>query len=302
MVIAIDAGNSALKAAVVEGDHVGSTRRIATGGHGHAPGEGVRALLEDLSYEARRLARDGDVVVSLVSVVPAWTAGVRSACDALGIELHVATPATIPLPTRLATPDRTGADRLLAAWAARERRGSPVIVVDLGTATTVDAVDRDGHFAGGAILPGVEMGVAALATRTAQLPHVTVAMPASALGLDTASAIRSGTVLGHLGAIRELVARMSAELDAAERPAGAHRPPQVGSTAPHVGSTAPPAARPAVIVTGGMSGADWAPIAFLEGAAGLPPIADSLDPLLVLRGLGAFAVAAGRHSLAGARS
>src|SRR5262249_59123408 len=87
----------------------------------------------------------------------------------------------------------------------------PVIVVDLGTATTVDVVGADGAFLGGAILPGIELGARALASGTAQLPAIDVAGLPLAIGRDTPSAIASGLVFGHLGAVRELVARMRAD-------------------------------------------------------------------------------------------
>jgi type III pantothenate kinase len=260
VVIAMDAGNSTLKAALVEGETVGPIRRLTT--DGQAAAARVTAIVEDLDRQARPGGGGGRTAVALVSVVPAMTRAVRLACTELGADLFEATSASIPIATHLAAPDLAGADRLLDAWAASDRHGVPVIVVDMGTATTVDAVDAAGWFRGGAILPGLELGLAALADRTAQLPRLEPMLPDAALGRDTASARRSGAVIGHLGAIRELVARMTAELGTG---------------------------RPTVVVTGGLAAAPWARDAFLEGAAGLPPIADVLDPQLTLRGLVALA-------------
>ena len=95
-----------------------------------------------------------------VSVVDRWTARLERAAEALGLPLTVATADRIPLLTALPRPDLTGPDRLLAAWTASVLHGQPVIVVDLGTATTVDAVDADGFFLGGAILPGLGLAAA----------------------------------------------------------------------------------------------------------------------------------------------
>ena len=81
-----------------------------------------------------------------VSVVDRWTDRLEMAADDVGLPLVVAGASTIPLATSLLRPERAGSDRLLAAWAAVSIHGAPVIVVDLGTATTVDLVDGDGFF------------------------------------------------------------------------------------------------------------------------------------------------------------
>ena len=83
--------------------------------------------------------------------------------------------------------------------------GTPAVVVDLGTATTFDCVARDGAFVGGAIAPGVELGLDALAARTAKLPRVELRTPDRAIGRDTASAIQSGAVLGYQALVAGLL-------------------------------------------------------------------------------------------------
>ena len=147
-------------------------------------------------------------------------------------------------------------DRLLAAWTARELFGAPVIVVDIGTATTIDVVDDEGAFAGGAIMPGPELAIRSLARDTALLPRVAARVPDRAIGRDTVEAIQSGVVLGHLAAIQDLVSRMTDEL---------------GGDTP-----------PTVVLTGG-------------GAADLGPIGgvDLVEPDLLLLGLGRFAALVG---------
>ena len=154
--------------------------------------------------------------VVAVSVVDRWTDRLELAAEDVGLPLVVAGSSTIPLATTLLRPDRAGSDRLLAAWAALTLHGAPVIVVDLGTATTVDLVDADGFFVGGAILPGLELGAAALSEGTAKLPRVVLDLPDEVVGADTSAAIQSGVVIGHVGAVREIVLRMRARLG--ERP------------------------------------------------------------------------------------
>jgi len=123
----------------------------------------------------------------------------------------------IPIRTLVTHPERTGVDRLLAAVAANQLRDAarPAIIVDVGSAITVDLVTVDGSFAGGAILPGVEMSARALHDQTAQLPKYErrdlTAPPPPALGNSTDAAIDSGLFWGAIGAVRELIARLAAD-------------------------------------------------------------------------------------------
>jgi len=119
----------------------------------------------------------------------------------------------LPLRVALDAPERVGLDRLAAAVAANWIRdpSRPAIVVDLGTAITVDLVTAEGAFAGGSILPGVVLGAKALYEFTDALPLVEFDAqdsPPAALGRSTIEAMRSGLYWGAVGAIRELVARL----------------------------------------------------------------------------------------------
>jgi type III pantothenate kinase len=122
-----------------------------------------------------------------------------------------------PLTISLPEPGKVGIDRLLNAVAVNRLReeGRPAIVVDCGTATTVDFVDQSGAFAGGAILPGFELSARALHRYTALLPLISIdelaAVPKSPLGTNTLEALHSGLFWGQLGAVRELVARLTPE-------------------------------------------------------------------------------------------
>lgn len=120
----------------------------------------------------------------------------------------------IPMHIRVDEPARVGIDRLLASFAAnrlrRPDRGA--IVVDLGSAITVDQVDAEGGFAGGAILPGITLSARALAEQTDALPRVEMhelGRPPAPLGKSTVSAIESGLYWGAVGAIRELMRRLA---------------------------------------------------------------------------------------------
>lgn len=122
----------------------------------------------------------------------------------------------LPLAVEVPRPDMVGVDRLLDAVAANALRepGRPAVVVDVGTAITVDLVSAEGAFRGGAILPGIEMGARALHHFTDLLPRIRaadLALPPPVLGNATEPAMRSGLFWGAVGAMRELIARLGAE-------------------------------------------------------------------------------------------
>jgi type III pantothenate kinase len=128
-------------------------------------------------------------------------------------------PKDFPIEVDVKISDLVGSDRLAAATAAQALRnlGQPVIVVDSGTAITVDAVDRDGRFVGGAIAPGWRMSAEALHRVTDLLPLVKPiedTLPPPAIGDDTDAAIRSGLFWGSIGMVRELIGRLQTELAA----------------------------------------------------------------------------------------
>ena len=149
--------------------------------------------------------------------------------------LRVLLGVDFPIDNRTDEPERVGIDRLAAAVAAStvRRAETPAIVIDFGTAITVDLVSAEGAFEGGAILPGIGTAAAALHARTDALPAVRPPLEGKspeAVGKNTADAIRSGLYWGAVGAVRELIARQRD---------GLVKPPQVLVT----GSTSPDMAR-----------------------------------------------------------
>ncbi len=125
----------------------------------------------------------------------------------------------LPIAVDVARPEAVGTDRLLAAVAANRVRpaGRPAVVIDLGTAITVDVVSREGKFCGGAILPGVEMSARALHEYTDRLPLSEMAVldePPPALGATTDQAITSGLYWGAVGAIQALIGQLNKDMPA----------------------------------------------------------------------------------------
>jgi type III pantothenate kinase len=109
-------------------------------------------------------------------------------------------------------PREIGADRIVNAAAANRLYKAPIIVVDMGTGTTFDIVNRDGDFIGGVIAPGIGIAAQALYTRTAALPRVELVAPEKAIGTSTVTAMQSGIVFGYIGLVEGLIKRVQAEL------------------------------------------------------------------------------------------
>jgi type III pantothenate kinase len=200
MLLAIEIGNTSVAAATFDGARLVALWRGGT----HAASEPF----------ADWLPTDIDAV-ALAGVVPDVVARWERAVGArLDLEaLVVGRDCAPPMPTHYA-PGQLGIDRLLAATAAAEQFGKPVLVADCGTCTTLDAVSPDGTFMGGAILCGLETARDALAERAALLPSVPLEAPCEAIGRSTVACLQAGLVLGHCGAIAWLARRMRHELAA----------------------------------------------------------------------------------------
>lgn len=255
MLLAIDVGNSNLDLALARDGALAGRRRAAT--PVKATPDEVELLIEGLlQLDGAHLA--GVAAVALSSTVPAVGAAVEVVAKRRGVPCAVASAATIPIPVDVERPGEVGPDRLLNGYAAARLHGRPVVVVDCGTATTVDAVDASGAFVGGAIAPGLVIGLEGLVTRTARLPLVELRLPDRVIGRDTAAAIAAGAVLGHRMLVEGLLARARAEL--AER-----------------AGIAPAEVR--AVLTGGLANTAWG--RSLEGF-------DVVDPDLTLRGLVLF--------------
>jgi type III pantothenate kinase len=261
MLLALDIGNTNMTLGLVHGEAVVASRRAAT--RPSATADELEVLLDGL------LRLDGaslsDVTgISLASVVPALTSGAETMAERRGLPLLSATAAIMPIPIRTDRPAEVGADRLVNALAVGRLYGAPAIVVDFGTATTFDCVARDGGYVGGAIAPGLELGLEALASRTARLPQIDLAEPKKAIGTDTVTAMQSGIVLGYRALTLGLLEQIRAELARAEKV-------EEGTIQ--------------VVLTGGLSAAPW--------VRNLPGV-DAIDPELTLKGLAIlWAVASG---------
>jgi type III pantothenate kinase len=152
--------------------------------------------------------------VALASVVPPLTTSFVEMCQRFLNRDPLVVTHDIKTGVKVLTdyPAEVGADRILNALAAHRLHGSPAIVVDFGTATTLDAVSAEGDYLGGAIAPGLGIAAEALFSRTANLPRIELVAPPKAIGRNTIHCMQSGLVLGYIGLIEGLVTRIRAEL------------------------------------------------------------------------------------------
>ena len=252
MLLALDVGNSNITIGLFRAGALLGTRRAVTSAR--VTSDEIEILLASLLQLDGVTLADLDAIV-LASVVPAVSAAIETIAERHDRPLLIATAGTVPLAIRVDRPGDIGADRLVNALAAARLHGTPAVVADFGTATTLDCVAADGAYVGGAIAPGLELGLEALAARTVKLPRVELRAPDRAIGRDTVSAVQSGAVLGYQALATGLLERVRAEL----ADANGVRPTDVKA-----------------IATGGLSRAPW-----VRGVRGI----DTIDPDLTLKGL-----------------
>ena len=211
MLLAADIGNTNITLGVFDGEKLKGTWRIATGVH-RMPDEYAIMILGFFDRQHIKASEIKDVV--LCSVVPPLIGNFEELCQRY---MHV-TPLVVEAGVKtgiricMDNPREVGADRIVNAVAAHQLYGGPVIVIDLGTATTFDAVSGEGDYLGGAIAPGISIATEALFTRTAALPRVELAPPKRAIGRNTIAAMQSGIVFGYVGLIEGVVSRIQKEL------------------------------------------------------------------------------------------
>ncbi|MFC1950515.1 type III pantothenate kinase [Chloroflexota bacterium] len=211
MLLAVDIGNTDTTLGVFENEELRATWHIATVIH-RMTDEYAVLLLDLLHHQG--LDKSDIEEVALCSVVPPLVTTFKDLfqqyfhISPLVIETGVKTRVRICMDN----PREVGADRIVNAAAAHHLYGGPVIITDLGTATTFDTVSKEGDYLGGAIAPGVVTSAEALFAQAAMLPRVELICPKHAVGTNTIAAIQSGIVFGYIGLIEGIVARIQQEL------------------------------------------------------------------------------------------
>jgi type III pantothenate kinase len=212
VLLAVDVGNSNVVVGVFDGERLLTSWRLATDRRRTADeyAASLRSLLEHHDITMSRIKG-----VALSSTVPPLTATFRRLSETYfdlppiiaGPQVHTGIKIAITNPAEM------GPDRIVNSLAAMKRHSLPAIVVDLGTATTFDAVSADGRLLGCSIAPGIESALDGLVSRAARLFSVELKAPRTAIGRNTVTAVRSGLVLGYVGLVEGLVARIKREMD-----------------------------------------------------------------------------------------
>jgi type III pantothenate kinase len=211
MLLTIDVGNTNLTIGLYEGEKLAHHWRLATD-HARMPDE-YGLQFQGLLTNVHR--NPGDLTgIALASVVPPLTMRVIQACreylkqEPLVVDTGVKTGVRI----RYEDPKTVGADRVCDAAAVMKLYGSPACVVDFGTATTFNAITREGDYLGGAITAGINLAAEALFTHAAKLPRIDLQRPPNVIGRNTTHAMQSGLIFGYVSMVEGMVARFRAEL------------------------------------------------------------------------------------------
>jgi type III pantothenate kinase len=208
MLLTIDVGNTNTVLGTFLGEDLVHSWRVKTD---------PRSTADELWLQMRALVEGIDITgLSICSTVPATLREMRT----MIAQYFSETPTTIVepgiktgVPLLVDNPKEIGADRIVNTLAAHTLYGGPAIVVDFGTSTNLDVVSPKGEFLGGALAPGIEISVDALAQRAAQLRKVELIKPRSVIGKNTVEALQSGTIYGFAGQVDGLVNRISEELE-----------------------------------------------------------------------------------------
>jgi len=207
MLLTIDVGNTNTVLGLFDGEDLIKSWRVKTD---------PRSTSDEMSLQINALVH-GYVItgLSICSTVPASLRELRTmiATYFSSLPTTIVEPGTkTGVPLLVDNPKEIGADRIVNTLAAHTLYGGPAIVVDFGTSTNLDVVSPKGEFLGGALAPGIEISVDALATRAAQLRKVELIRPKNAIGKNTVEALQSGTIFGFAGQVDRLVEKITAEL------------------------------------------------------------------------------------------
>ncbi len=213
MILTIDIGNSNIVLGGVEGDDIVFEARLRTD-----PTKTSDEYCIDLKMILEVYGvKEADIEGSIIgSVVPQVLNSVQTAIKKLTgkAALVVGPGLKTGLNIRIENPNQTGADLVVGAVAALREHKPPMIIVDMGTATTIMVLDKDGAFIGGAIAPGVKISLDALTDRTALLPGLQLDQPKKAIGRNTIDCMRSGIMMGAACMLDGMIQRMEEELGA----------------------------------------------------------------------------------------
>ena len=210
MLLAIDCGNTNTIFSIWDGNEFISTWRTATDHQRTA--DQYFVWLSSLMSLQNIKADISDVIIS--STVPRVVFNLRVLSDRYfnTRPIVVGKPdCKVPIDVRVDAGTAVGPDRIVNSVAGYDLFGGNLIIVDFGTATTFDVVDKDGAYVGGVIAPGVNLSLQALHQMAAALPHVDIARPKEVIGTNTVACMQSGVFWGYIGLVKEICRKITEE-------------------------------------------------------------------------------------------
>lgn len=211
MILALDVGNTHIVAGCIDNGEIRCVERIRTEANATSSEYAIK-LSDILDYMNVDVKDFEGCIIS--SVVPPVTESLKKAAEGItGKGCMIVGPGIkTGMNVLIDDPSTLGADLVVGGVAAKEFYGTPTIIIDMGTATTVTVVDRNGAFRGGAIMPGVTLSFSALASGTSLLPDIYIQPPEKCIGTNTVDCMRSGAVFGTAAMLDGMIERVKEEL------------------------------------------------------------------------------------------
>jgi len=212
MLLVFDIGNSNIVLGTYEGKRLAKHWRIST--DRQKTGDEYGMLINEL-FRFQGISMSDITAIIISSVVPPLVVPLVRMCQRYFKIKPLVVGAGIKTGIKLKyeNPRDIGADRIVNVIGAYEQYGGPLIVIDIGTATTFDVVNEKGDFLGGAIAPGIGISTEALFQRAAKLPRIELVTPKNVICHNTISGIQAGIILGAVGQIDGIVHRMKKEMN-----------------------------------------------------------------------------------------
>ena len=211
MLLTIDVGNTNMVFGIFQGEYLMGTFRLQTNHNSTADEIGLMATtyLQRYKLEPRNMR---DIIIS--SVVPQMTRILIEAITEYFNRMPYVIDGNIDpdLPYGVESNERLGPDRAVADIAAMRKYGAPLVVLDFGTATTIDTLSQEGAYLGGCITAGVRVAAEALFQRTAMLPHIDLTVPEKVLSGTAVGQIQGGAMMGYVGSMEYLIRRAKEEM------------------------------------------------------------------------------------------
>ena len=211
MLLAIDIGNTNIVIGVIRDDEILFKARIATDRLRTSDQYGVEILNMLQMFQIRREDITDCIIASVVP--PVFNSVHTGVIKVIGKQPLVVGPGLkTGLNIHVDTPSQVGADRIVAAVAALAEYTAPLVLIDMGTATTIEVVEPENVYLGGVIFPGVMVSLDSLTSRTAQLPGISLDKPKKVIGKNTVDCMRSGAMYGTAAMLDGVIDRIAEEL------------------------------------------------------------------------------------------